>query len=121
MKPIRFVLLGLTSLILTTLLGGCTFVIQPPASAPTVDAWLIVRINYPSVAVLNQLAAELDVWEVNRADQTLVARVTLAQYQALVAEKLTMTVDCAKMQQYAQALGTATATIQAIVQEVCPE
>ncbi len=120
MKPIKFVLLGLTTLILTALLGSCTFVIRSPVAAPAEDSWLIVRVGYPSVVVLNQLAAELDVWEVNRADQTLVARVTLAQYQALAAEKLTVNVDCAKMQQYAQALGASTATVQAIIQEACP-
>ena len=121
MKLMRLVLLGLLSLILTVLLGSCTFVIQPSPSAPAEDGWLIVRVNYPSVVVLNQLASELDVWEVNRAAQTLVARVTLAQYQALLAEELTVSVDCAKMQQYAQALGGSTATVQAIVQEACAE
>ena len=121
MKSRRFVLFGLTSLILAVLLGSCTFVIRPPASMPAEDGWIIVHIDYPSVVVLNQLASELDVWEVNRAAQTLVARVTLAQYQALVAEELTVSVDCAKMQQYAQALGGSTATVQAIVQEACAE
>jgi len=121
MKPIRLVLLGLLSLILPALLGSCTFVIRPPTSTPAEDGWIIVRVDYPSVAILNQLASELDVWEVNRAAQTLVARVTLAQYQALLAKELTVSVDCAKMQQYAQALGGSTATVQAIMQASCPE
>lgn len=121
MKPMRLVLLGLLSLILTVLLGSCTFVIRSSPSAPAEDGWLIVRVDYPSVVVLNQLASELDVWEVNRAAQTLVARVTLAQYQALVAEKLTVSVDCAKMRQYAQTLGGSTATVLAIMQEACAE
>jgi hypothetical protein len=121
MKSIRLVLFGFLSLILTMLLGSCTFVIQPPASAPAEDGWIIVRVDYPSVVVLNQLASELDVWEVNRAAQTLVARVTLAQYQALLAEKLPVSVDCAKMRQYAPTLDGSTATVQAIVQEACAE
>jgi len=120
MKSMRLVL-GFLSLILTLLLGSCTFVIQPSASTPAEDGWIIVRVDYPSVAILNQLASELDVWEVNRAAQTLVARVTLAQYQALLAKELPVSVDCAKMRQYAPTLGGSTATVQAIMQTSCPE
>ncbi|MDQ3250603.1 MAG: hypothetical protein M3Q45_15535 [Chloroflexota bacterium] len=112
--------LFLATLILM-LLTGCTPLIVAPATDAQAEAWLIVRIGYPSTDSLNQLAAELDIWEVDRAEQSLVARVTIAQYQALLNDDLTMQVDCPKMKQYASALGVKTQVVQAILQQSCPQ
>lgn len=109
--------------------SGCTPLIMAPTPAASlaepnaepVEAWLIVQVTYPSVEVLNSLAGELDVWEVDRAAQTFIARVTLAQYDVLLQQELTVTLDCAKMRQYEQALNLTLPVIAQMMQEQCPE
>lgn len=114
--------------LLLTLIGwmsGCTPLIQPPtpvASAPEAeDVRLIVQVKYPTVAILNALAGELDVWEVDRQAQTFVARITLAQYDALLQQALTVKVDCGKMAQYSTANGVVSAAVADLLAEQCPE
>lgn len=104
--------------------SGCAPLIMPPtpvaSSVEAEDVHLIVQVTYPTVAVLNALASELDVWEVDRAAQTFVARITMTQYEALLQQKLLVTLDCAKMQQYAQASNLTTAAVAQLMQEQCP-
>lgn len=105
--------------------SGCTPLIMTPTpaaplSAP-VDVRLIVQVTYPTVEVLNALAGELDIWEVDRTAQTLVARVTLEQYDALLQQQLPVALDCAKMHQYAQALHLTEPTVAALLRAQCPE
>ena len=82
---------------------------------------LIVQNTYPSVDVLNELASELDIWEVDRAAQTLVARITLEQHTALRQQDLIMTLDCPKMRQFAQQNNVTLPDIAKLMQEECPE
>lgn len=104
--------------------SGCTPLVQPPtpvASAVVAeDVRLIVQVKYPTVDVLNALAGELDVWEVDRVAQTFVARVTLAQYERLQQQALPVELDCAKMEQYGAANGPITATVADLLTEQCP-
>ena len=108
-----------TSLLIMTLLMGCVPLIATPTPQPPAAGWLIVRVEYPTTAMLNQLAAELDVWEVQQAAGIVVARVTLAQYDALQEQQLAVTLDCAKMQQYAQALGKQPQQVRELIQQEC--
>ncbi len=108
-----------TILLLTTLLMGCVPLIATPTPQPPNEGWLIVQVEYQTNATLNQLAAELDVWEVQRAAGFAVARVTLAQYDDLQEQQLTVTLDCAKMKQYAQALGEQPQRVRELIQETC--
>lgn len=112
-------------LLLSLWVSGCTpLILTPTPAAPLadpVDARLIVQVTYPTVDLLNALAGELDIWEVDRAAQTFVARVTLAQYDALLQQDLPVQLDCAKMRQYAQALTLTVPTVASLLQEQCPE
>lgn len=105
--------------------SGCTPLILTPtpvASAVEAEAvHLIVQVNYPTVDVLNALAGELDVWEVDRTAQTFVARVTLAQYERLQQQALLVELDCAKMAQYGAANGPITTTVADLLAEQCPQ
>lgn len=105
--------------------SGCTPLIRPPtpvaASVAAEDVHLIVQVDYPTVDVLNALAGELDVWEVDRAAQTFIARVTLAQYDMLLQQALTVKLDCAKMVQYGAANGTITTAVADLLAEQCPK
>jgi len=113
--------------------SGCTpLIIAPtpaasraePAAAPLskpVEARLIVQVHFPTVTVLNKLAGELDIWEVDRNAQTFVARITLAQYDALLQQALPVVLDCAKMRQYEQELSLTVPAIAKMMQEQCPE
>lgn len=114
--------------LLLILLGwgsGCTPLIQPPTPAASAveaeEAHLIVLVQYPTVDVLNALAGELDVWEVDRATQTFVARITLAQYELLRQQALPVKLDCAKMEQYSAANGVVTAAVADLLVEQCSE
>ena len=104
--------------------SGCTPVIQPPtpvAVAAEVEAVrLIVQVTYPTLDVLNALASELDVWEVDRSAQTFVARITLAQFAMLQQQKLPVELDCVKMEQYGETVDAAPADITAWMAEQCP-
>lgn len=106
-------------------MSGCMPLIitpTPVASLPEPgDARLIVQVTYPTVAVLNALAGELDIWEVDRTAQTFVARVTVAQYDALLQQQLTVKLDCAKMHQYAADLALTQPTVAQLLQTQCPE
>lgn len=112
-------------LLLSLWASGCTpLILTPTPGAPLadpVDARLIVQVTYPTVAVLNALAGELDIWEVDRTAQTFVARVTLEQYAALLQQELPVKLDCAKMRQYAQALDLTVPTVAQLLQAQCPE
>jgi hypothetical protein len=105
---------------LNLLLASCTM-IQPLPPQTSDDGWLIVRINYDSTATLNRIASELDIWEVDRTAQTLVARVRLDQRQWVLALGQSITLDCAKMRANRDALGTRTAAAQALIDAECPE
>jgi hypothetical protein len=94
----------LTCIALLLIITSCTPWIQPPTAAN--EAQLIVQIHYPSVEALNQLASTLDIWEVERSAQTLVAKVSFSQYDQLLAQGLPVALDCTKMRQYADALRT---------------
>lgn len=104
--------------------GGCTPLIQPPtpvaSSVATEAVHLIVQVQYPTVDILNALAGELDVWEVDRTAQTFVARITLAQFEQLQQQDLPVELDCAKMAQYGQIDDAAPANIIDLVAEQCP-
>lgn len=103
---------------------GCTPLILTPTPAEPLaelaDARLIVQVDYPTVELLNTLAGELDIWEVDRAAQTLVARITLEQYDTLRQQDLQVTLDCAKMRQYAQSLDLTFPTVAQLMEEQCP-
>lgn len=105
--------------------SGCTPLILTPtpvASAVEAEAvHLIVQVNYPTVDVLNALAGELDVWEVDRTAQTFVARITLAQFEMLQQQKLAVALDCAKMAQYGETVDAAPATVANLMAEQCPK
>lgn len=112
-------------LLLSLWASGCTpLILTPTPVAPLaapVDTRLLVQVTYPTVAVLNALAGELDIWEVDRAAQTFVARVTLDQYDDLLQQGLPVKLDCAKMRQYAQALNFTVPTVAQLLREQCPE
>lgn len=105
--------------------SGCAPLIVTPTPAASqadpVDVRLIVQVTYPTVEVLNALAGELDVWEVDRSAQTFIARVTVDQYEALLQQKLPVKLDCAKMRQYTQDLDLAQPTVAQLLQEQCLE
>ena len=111
--------------LLAVLATACTpLIVAPtPVAAPDepVDVRLIVQVTYPTVAVLNALAGELDIWEVDRTARTFVARVTLEQYDDLLQQQLPVELDCAKMRQYAQALNLTAPTVAPLLQAQCPE
>lgn len=115
-------LFGTAALLFAMLVGvGCTPLIHPPQTVHEDEAQIIVQIHYPSVEVLNQLASTLDIWEVDRNAQTLVAKITLAQYGSLLAQQLPTTLDCPKMRTYAQALRSERSiTVQKLLQQQCP-
>lgn len=112
-------------LLVGLLLSSCTPLIVAPTPAASqaepVDVRLIVQVTYPTVEVLNALAGELDVWEVDRSAQTFVARVTLEQYDALLQQDLPVKLDCAKMRQYAQDLDLTVPPVAQLLQAQCPE
>jgi hypothetical protein len=105
-------------------ISGCTPLIQPPTpvagSAAAEAVRLIVQVQYPTLDVLNALASELDVWEVDRSAQTFVARVTLAQFAMLQQQKLPVELDCVKMEQYGETVDAAPADITAWMAKQCP-
>ena len=103
------------------MIGSCTPLIMTPTPVAQSEGRLIVQITYPSVDVLNELASELDIWEVDRAAQTLVARITLEQHTALRQQDLIMTLDCPKMRQFAQQNNVTLPDIAKLMQEECPE
>lgn len=104
--------------------SGCTLLVQPPtteaAGVEAEEVRLIVQVQYPTVDVLNALAGELDVWEVDRTAQTFIARVTQAQYDMLLQQALIVTLDCAKMAQYGEPRGAVTPAIAVQLAEQCP-
>lgn len=102
------------------MISSCTPLIMTPTPVAQTEGRLIVQISYPTVDVLNELASELDIWEVDRAAQTLVARMTLEQYSALRQQDLTMTLDCSKMRQFAQQNNLALPEIAELMEEECP-
>ncbi|MBX3015894.1 MAG: hypothetical protein KF832_30520 [Caldilineaceae bacterium] len=108
----------------TLVSSACTpLMLTPTPMTPTPVAEelrLIVTVHYPTVAVLNRFAGELDIWEVDRAGQTFVARITLAQYDALLQEQLTVTLDCAKMRQYESTTTLAQPPIADLMATQCP-
>ncbi|MCE7986216.1 MAG: hypothetical protein DYG89_33995 [Caldilinea sp. CFX5] len=102
---------------------GCVPLIQPPTpvapAAAAEEVHLIVQVQYPTVEVLNALAGELDVWEVDRTAQTFVARITLAQFEMLQQQDLPVALDCAKMEQYEETVAAAPASITSLIAEQC--
>jgi hypothetical protein len=117
---------GLLLMLIGLWASGCTPLIRPPTpvaepAAESAEARLIVQVHYPTVEMLNALASELDVWEVDRAGQSFVARVTLAQYESLLQqEELQVTLDCAKMRQYEEGRSLAVPTVAQLMQDECP-
>lgn len=105
--------------------SGCAPLIMTPTPVASIDAdaevRLIVQVNYPTVEVLNALAGELDIWEVDRQAQTFVARVTLAQYELLQQQGLSVALDCAKMEQYGDVIDAATTVVADLLTEQCPK
>jgi hypothetical protein len=103
--------------------SGCApLLLTPTPVAPIAepeDARLIVQVTYPTVERLNALAGELDIWEVDRAAQTFVARVTLAQYETLVQQALPVALDCTKMAQYGEPVSAP--IVATLMAEQCPE
>jgi carboxypeptidase T len=63
---------------------------------------LIVRVYFADRAALARLAAELDIWEVNRAEQFVVARIDQSAYRALLARGYRVEIDQAKTAQLNQ-------------------
>ncbi len=106
--------------------SGCTPLIQPPtpvaSAVEAADVRLIVQVKYPTVDVLNALAGELDVWAVDRTAQTFIARITLAQHEMLRQQALTVTLDCAKMEQYGDDIvAAATTAVADLLAQQCPK
>ena len=98
------------------LLFGCQPV-RPSSPLQSPDApWLIVRIYFANVAELNQMAAELDIWEVHRPAGFVVARVRSDQLQMLQQQGMHVELDCAKMTQLQKALGLSATVLDAL----CP-
>lgn len=88
---------------LVLLVGGCSgLAVQPPdGPMPT----YLVHIAFASTAERNRLAAELDVWEVDQAGRTLLARVRPDQLLGLRVMGRRMTAECRLMGEYQAALG----------------
>lgn len=122
MRSLRY---GVLLLLIGCGSSGCTPLMMTPTPiaslAEPYDVRLIVQVTYPTVEVLNALAGELDIWEVDRTAQTFIAQVTLNQYDALLQQALTVKLDCAKMRQYAQALNLNSPAVVPLMQEHCPE
>lgn len=95
--------------------------VAPAAAAAAEEVRLIVQVKYPTVDVLNALAGELDVWEVDRTAQTFVARITLAQFEMLQQQKLPVALDCAKMEQYGETVDAAPDSVANLLAEQCPK
>lgn len=113
-------LVSLGLLAIGVMISGCTPLIMTPTPVAQSEGRLIVQITYLSVDVLNELASELDIWEVDRAAQTLVARITLEQYATLGQQDLTIMLDCPKMHQFAQQNNLSLPDIAKLMAEECP-
>ncbi len=96
-KPLHALLAGALALLLTGLLfAGLTPVAQGQ-DAPAGEPYL-ARIHFSSQAELQQLAATLDVWEVNHGSGYLLALIWPAQQQELEAQGVAVTPDPARTQ-----------------------
>lgn len=51
---------------------------------PPPGNWLVLRVYFPDLSILNRLAAYLDIWEVDHKDGYLVAMVTRSTFDALL-------------------------------------
>jgi hypothetical protein len=78
---------------------------------------MVVRVYFTSTDELNRWAAQMDVWEVDRASSSFVARVTSDEYHRLVQEGERVEFDCEQMRRYASALELD----QAALQKLCPQ
>lgn len=99
-------------IIMLLLLSGCAALTIRATEG--VSPMYIVRIFFASRAERDRLAAELDVWEVSQQEQFLIARVRPDQYLALSAAGWRIELDCAKMEQYTDALGLDAAAYSAL-------
>ena len=68
-------------------------------SAASQPGWQVVRIAYRDRADLDRLASQLDVWEVQPESNTLVARISPAEYDELLSQGYSVTVDSFHSQQ----------------------
>ena len=68
----------------------------PAAPAPQSSGMLVARVYYRDTADLNQLASQLDVWEVSHAEQYVVAMLSSYRYSQLSAAGYRLEVDAIK-------------------------
>jgi carboxypeptidase T len=68
-------------------------------NAQSQSGWQVVHILYRGRADLDRLASQLDVWEVQPESDTLVARVSPTEYDWLLSQGYSVTVDSLRSQQ----------------------
>ncbi len=71
----------------------------PSVRAQSQPGWQVVRIAYRDRSDLDRLASQLDVWEVRPESNMLVARVSPAEYDWLLSQGYSVTVDSFHSQQ----------------------
>ncbi len=110
--PSKLRWLGLISLLLAT---GCSGLRLYPADG-TPQPMYLARIHFTALTERDQLAAELDVWEVHRAEQYLVARLDAGSYLNLAVTGWRISLECERMRQFQSALNLQKTTLQ----QICP-
>ena len=88
--------------------------ITPAADSP--QPMYLVRIHFATLAERDRLAGELDVWEVHRQEQYLIARLNGGTYLALAVTGWRISPECARMRQFQAALNLDERTLQ----QICP-
>jgi len=76
----------------------------------------VVRIYFTTLTERDQLASELDVWEVHRPEGYLVARIDGGTYLTLTFTGWRITPECGTMRQLQAALDLRTTTLASL----CP-
>ena len=97
------------------LLAGCRGLTSYPADGAPQPMYL-ARIHFASPAERDQLASELDVWEVHRQEQYLIARLDGGTYLTLAFTGWRISLECARMRQLQSALNLSETTLQ----QICP-
>ena len=95
------------------LLAGCRGLTSSPADG-TPQPMYLARIHFASLAARDQLASELDVWEVDRQEQYLIARLDAGAYLTLAFTGWRISLECTRMRQFQSALNLQDATLQQI-------
>lgn len=97
------------------LVAGCSGLRIHPADGRPLPMY-IARIHFATLAERDQLAGELDVWEVHRQEQYLIARLDAGAYLTLAFTGWRISPECDRMRQFQSALNLADETLQ----QICP-